>query len=67
MGRDKEGKIRVIESVKVSREELSRAILTYLVIMIIKDNFNDFEELKVITPVRDEALSLFVSLIPHIP
>jgi hypothetical protein len=38
-----------------------------LVILIVKDNFNDFEELKVITPVRDEALSLLVSFLPHIP
>ena len=28
-----------------------------------KDHFNDFEELKVITPVRDEALKLLVDLI----
>ena len=32
-----------------------------------KDNFNDFEELKVITPVRDEALNLMVALMPLIP
>jgi hypothetical protein len=28
-----------------------------------KDHFNDFEELKVITPVREEACSLLVDLI----
>ncbi len=31
--------------------------------VMMKDHFNDFEELKVITPVRDEALRLFVDLI----
>lgn len=30
---------------------------------MMKDHFNDFEDLKVITPVRDEALNLLVDLI----
>ena len=29
---------------------------------ILKDNFNDFEELKVLSPAREEALTLLITL-----
>jgi hypothetical protein len=31
--------------------------------VMMKDHFNDFEELKVITPVREEAASLLIAII----
>lgn len=33
-----------------------------LFILIMKDEFSDFEELKFLTPVREEAISLFQEL-----
>lgn len=30
---------------------------------MMKDHFNDFEELKVITPVREEAASLLIAIL----
>jgi hypothetical protein len=36
--------------------------MTNLFILLLKDEFNDFEELKLLTPVREEALSLFMKL-----
>ena len=33
-----------------------------LIILLLKDEFNDFEELKLVTPVRDEAYLLFTEL-----
>ena len=31
--------------------------------VMMKDHFNDFEELKVITPVREEAASLLIAIL----
>jgi hypothetical protein len=67
VGLGADGAYNILETINVSVKELAKALLPYLIILIMKDNFNDFEELKVITPVRDEALSLMVSLMPHIP
>lgn len=35
--------------------------------VLVKDQFGDFEELKVLTPVREEASNLLLTLIPALP
>ena len=67
VGLDPDGAFKVIDTQRISVREIARAFLPQLLIVMVKDNFNDFEELKVITPVRDEALSLLVCFLPHIP
>ena len=63
IGENGEGKLHVIEERQVPIQEIAKALIPQLFIVMMKDHFNDFEELKVITPVRDEALKLLVDLI----
>lgn len=63
IGENGEGKLQVIEERQVAIQEIGKALIPQLFIVMMKDHFNDFEELKVITPVRDEALKLLVDLI----
>ena len=63
IGENGEGKLHVIEERQVAIQEIAKALIPQLFIVMMKDHFNDFEELKVITPVRDEALKLLVDLI----
>jgi hypothetical protein len=63
IGENGEGKLQVIEESQVAIQEIAKALIPQLFIVMMKDHFNDFEELKVITPVRDEALKLLVDLI----
>lgn len=51
---------------KVNPKDVASALLPQVFLVILKDNFNDFEELKVLSPVRDEALKLLVTLIPYL-
>jgi hypothetical protein len=37
-------------------------MLAKVFILLMKDEFNDFEELKLLTPVREEGLHLFIEL-----
>jgi hypothetical protein len=53
----------VIEERQIAIQEIAKALVPYQFIVMMKDHFNDFEDLKVITPVRDEALNLLVDLI----
>ena len=63
IGENGEGKLQVIEERQVAIQDIAKALIPQLFIVMMKDHFNDFEELKVITPVRDEALKLLVDLI----
>ncbi len=63
IGENGEGKLQVIEERQVAIQEIAKALIPQLFIVMMQDHFNDFEELKVITPVRDEALKLLVDLI----
>ncbi len=63
IGENGERKLHVIEERQVAIQEIAKALIPQLFIVMMKDHFNDFEELKVITPVRDEALKLLVDLI----
>ena len=63
LGKTSDGDLIVIRSDKISVTEIVRAILPQVFIVILKDHFNDFEELKVITPVREEAINLLLMLI----
>lgn len=63
IGENGEGKLQVIEERQVAIQDIAKALIPQLFIVIMKDHFNDFEDLKVITPVRDEALKLLVDLI----
>ena len=63
LGKSTDGDLKVIRSDSISMTEIVRAILPQVFIVILKDHFNDFEELKVITPVREEALNLLLILI----
>ena len=57
------GKLQVIEERQIAIQELVKALLPQVFIVIMKDHFNDFEELKVITPVREEACLLLIDII----
>jgi hypothetical protein len=63
LGKTPDGDLKVIKSETISLAEIVRAVLPQVFIVILKDHFNDFEELKVITPVREEALNLLLVLI----
>jgi hypothetical protein len=52
----------VSQSEFISMSQLSRSILTRVTILLLKDEFSDFEELKMLSPVREEAIQLFVCL-----
>jgi hypothetical protein len=43
--------------------DIVQALTPQIFLTIIKDNFNDFEELKVLTPVREEASGLLQGII----
>jgi hypothetical protein len=51
IGENGEGKLQVIEERQVAIQEIAKALIPQLFIVMMKDHFNDFEELKVITPV----------------
>jgi hypothetical protein len=51
LGKSTDGDLKVIRSDSISMTEIVRAVLPQVFIVILKDHFNDFEELKVITPV----------------
>lgn len=43
---------------------MALVILPRLLICMLKDNFSDFEGLKVLAPVREEALKLLSTIMP---
>lgn len=43
---------------------MAQVILPRLLICMLKDNFSDFEGLKVLAPVREEALKLLSTIMP---
>ena len=42
----------------LSKQKMASVILPRLLICMLKDNFSDFEGIKVLAPVREEALRL---------
>ena len=61
VGGDQE--LRLLETKTVALDQVLRSLLPSIFIVLVKDHFNDFEELKVITPVREEAILLLQSII----
>jgi hypothetical protein len=47
-----------------SKHQMAKVILPRLLICMLKDNFSDFEGLKVLAPVREEALKLLSTIMP---
>ena len=48
----------------MSKQQMAQVILPRLLICMLKDNFSDFEGLKVLAPVREEALKLLSTIMP---
>ncbi|CDW76484.1 snf2 chromatin remodeling protein [Stylonychia lemnae] len=54
---------QIVTQVKIQPESLGLMILPLLLIFLMKDQFNDFEELKVLTPAREEGIELLLMLL----
>eukprot|EP00347_Sterkiella_histriomuscorum_P015404 403357149 len=53
---------QVTQTFDVKIDNLMTMILPYLFFFMLKDQFNDFEELKVLTPAREEGLKLLTQI-----
>jgi hypothetical protein len=56
------GYLSVQSTIQISMAELIKNLLPNLVIFILKDNFSDFEGLKVLAPAREEAMKLLAEI-----
>ena len=52
------GYLTVTSTLQISMASLIKNMLPSLVIFMLKDNFSDFEGLKVLAPAREEAMKL---------
>ena len=60
----KKQKFTLQDGFKISKQKMAGVILPRLLICMLKDNFSDFEGLKVLAPVREEALKLLSTIFP---
>ena len=60
MSKDGLFELMVDDGGHVDISHIIAAIIPLLTIMILKDQFSDFEELRVLTPAREEAINLLV-------
>jgi hypothetical protein len=57
----------VVGQGEVLARDFSLAILPQLLMVMIKDHFGDFEELKVLAPVREDLALLLVAMLDILP
>lgn len=55
--------LQIVQTGRVRRVDLMRALVPQVFMVMVKDHFNDFEELKVITPVREETANLLITIV----
>ena len=60
--RSEDGQLQVGQKEQMQVSHLARNILPRLLVFILKDNFSDFEGLKVQVPAREEAMKLLAEL-----
>ena len=58
---------KVVRQGEVLARDFSLAILPQLLMVMIKDHFGDFEELKVLAPVREDLSLLLVAMLDILP
>lgn len=57
------GELKIIQTKQVSLDDILKSLIPINLMVLMKDHFNDFEELKVLTPVREVTTLLFVHII----
>jgi hypothetical protein len=58
--------LKLQENFTLSKQKLAQNLISRLLIVMLKDNFSDFEGLKVLPPVRDECVKLLSTIVPSL-